>query len=250
MRRTDGADRVVRLLDMLGTCEDPLGVREIARRLDVHPSTASRLLGTLAASRFVEREEVSGRYRLGARIVGLAAATVALLPVVSQARPELEHLSAVTSETANLAILDGVHVVYVDQVTPAHTVVMASWVGRRSSAHASSSGKVLIAFGDPRARQALLRGKLERLTPRTVTDPERLDALLDKARRQGYAAGRGELEDGLVTIAAPVLAEGRAVAAISVSGPNYRLPEKDQPNLARQVMDAAAAASHRMAGRR
>ena len=96
------------------------------------------------------------RYRLGPRLVGLAATAVARLPVVSQARPELEQLSAATSETANLAILDRLHVVYVDQVTPAQTVVMASWVGRRSPVHASSSGKVLVAFGDPKLREALL----------------------------------------------------------------------------------------------
>jgi DNA-binding IclR family transcriptional regulator len=249
MRSTDGVERVTRVLDLLGSSAVGLGVREVARRLQIHPSTASRLLGTLAASGFVERDMPSGRYRLGARIVGLAAATVTRLPVVSQARPELEHLSIVTSETANLAILDRTHVVYVDQVTPAHTVVMASWVGRRSPAHASSSGKVLLAFGDPRARDAVIRGRLEQLTPHTVTDPARLATVLDQARRQGYATGTGELEEGLVTLAAPVLIEGRAVAAISVSGPSYRLPARDLAKLARRVMDGAAAASHRMAGR-
>ena len=248
MRVTEVADRVVSVLDLLGAEPDGLGVREIARRLDVHPSTASRLLGTLSASGLIEREG-GGRYRLGARIVGLAAAAVDRLPVVSQARPELEHLSAVTSETVNLAIRDGLHVVYVDQVTPAQTVVMASWVGRRSPVHASSSGKVLLAFGDERAREVVGRRRLEALTSRTVTDPDRLAEVLRRVRRQGYAASTGELEDGLVTIAAPVLVEGAAVAAISVSGPAYRLPTRDVPHLARQVMDAAAAASHRMAGR-
>jgi DNA-binding IclR family transcriptional regulator len=156
----------------------------------------------------------------------------------------------VTAETVNLAILDRLHVVYVDQVTPAHTVVMASWVGRRSPAHASSSGKVLIAFGDPRTRQALLHRRLERLTSRTITDPTRLAKALDQTRRQGYATGSGELEEGLVTMAAPVLVDGRAVAAVSVSGPSYRLPARDLAQLARLVMNGAAAASHRMAGRR
>lgn len=250
MRPTDGADRVVRVLELLGTSPTPLSVGDVARSLDVHASTASRLLATLAATRFVERDAGSSGYRLGARIVGLAAATVALMPVVSQARPELEHLSAVTSETVNLAILDGLHVVYVDQVTPAHTVVMASWVGRRSPAHASSSGKVLVAFGDPRTRQAVLSGKLDRLTPRTVTEPMRLAAVFDRVRREGYALGIGELEDGLVTMAAPVLVDGRAVAAVSLSGPSYRLPERDLSQLSRVLIDAASAASHRMAGRR
>ena len=84
----------------------------------MHRSTASRLLGTLAASGMVERDQLTQRYRLGARIVGLAATAVSRLPVVTQARPSSEHLSAATSETVNLAILDRFHVVYVDQVTP------------------------------------------------------------------------------------------------------------------------------------
>jgi DNA-binding IclR family transcriptional regulator len=226
-------------------------VREVARRLGVHPSTSSRLLATLAAGGLVERDATSGRYRVGARIVGLAAAAVDRLPVVSQARPELEHLSTITSETVNLAIRDGRHVVYVDQVTPAQTVVMASWVGRRSPAHASSSGKVLLAFGEDDLPSAVASlGRLERLTDRTVTDAAALVSTLVKVRRQGYAASAGELETGLVTIAAPVLAEGVAIAAVSVSGPSYRLPARDVPQLASRVIDAAAAAAHRMAGRR
>jgi DNA-binding IclR family transcriptional regulator len=182
-------------------------------------------------------------------MVGLAATAVARLPVVSQARPELEQLSAAASETVNLAILDRFHVVYVDQVTPAQTVVMASWVGRRSPVHASSSGKVLLAWGDPRARQALLRRRLEPLTERTITDPDELRRALGEVRRRGYAASNGELEDGLVTIAAPVLADGKAVAAVSISGPGYRVPTRDLPGLGRQVMEAAAAVGHRISGR-
>jgi DNA-binding IclR family transcriptional regulator len=249
MRVTDGAERVVTVLDALGAAPDGLGVSEVARALGVHRSTASRLLGTLGASGMVERDAATQRFRLGARMVGLAATAVARLPVVSQARPELEQLSAAASETVNLAILDRFHVVYVDQVTPAQTVVMASWVGRRSPVHASSSGKVLLAWGDPRARQALLRRRLEPLTDRTITDPDELRRALDEVRRRGYAASTGELEDGLVTIAAPVLADGKAVAAVSISGPGYRVPTRDLPGLGRQVMEAAAAVGHRMSGR-
>jgi DNA-binding IclR family transcriptional regulator len=73
---------------------------------------------------------------------------------------------------------------------------------------------------------------------------------LDRVRREGYAHGIGELEDGLVTMAAPVLVDGRAVAAVSLSGPSYRLPERDLSQLSRVLIDAASAASHRMAGRR
>jgi len=249
VRATDSAERVVKVLDLLGSAPEGLGVSDVAREIGVHRSTASRLLGTLASSRLVERDRRSARYRLGARIVGLAASAVARLPVVSQARPELERLSASSSETANLSILDGTHVVYVDQVTPAQTVVMASWVGRRSPAHASSSGKAMLAFGDPRVRAKALRGQLEAITPKTVTDPATLRSTLDEVRRRGYAVSNGELEEGLVTMAAPVLVDGRAVAAVSLSGPSFRIPARDVSRLARLLVDAAAAAGHRIAGR-
>jgi IclR family acetate operon transcriptional repressor len=226
-----------------------LTVGEIARRLGVHPSTASRLLGTIAMGGLIERDATTQRFRIGARVVGLAAAAVDRLPVVSQARPQLEHLSAVTSETANLAIRDGFHVVYVDQVTPAQTVVMASWVGRRSSVHASSSGKVLVAFGDPALEDAVVHRALEAVTPRTIVSPAALRQVWAQTRRQGYATSSGELEDGLITIAAPVMVDGRAVAAISVSGPAFRLPQRDIPRLGYDVIEAARAASLRMAGR-
>ena len=249
MRATDSAERVVHVLDVLAGAPEGLGVTEVAGELGVHKTTASRLLGTLARTGVIERNPDTRRYRLGARLVGLAGAAVARLPVVSQARPELEHLAKVSSETANLAILDGHHVIYVDQVMPSQAVVMASWVGRRSPAHASSSGKVLLAFGDERAREVVLRGKLERLTKHTITDPKRLRTLLDETRRRGYASGVGELEEGLVTVAAPVIVERRAVAAVSLSGPIFRIPPGDQPRLGRMLVDAATAIAHRMSGR-
>jgi IclR family acetate operon transcriptional repressor len=220
----------------------------VAGELGVHKTTASRLLATLAASGLLERDTATRCYRLGARLVSFAGAAVSRLPVVSQARPELEQLSSATAETANLAILDGSYVVYVDQVTPSHAVVMASWVGRRSPAHASSSGKALLAFGDGDVRERVLSRPLERLTDRTVTDPDRLRSVLEETRRRGYARSVGELEDGLITMAAPVLVDSIAVAAVSVSGPGFRIPPRDHPHLGQLLLNAAAAIGHRMSG--
>ena len=248
MRETDSAERVVAVLDRLAGAPEGLGVTELALLLGIHKTTASRLLGTLALTGVIERDTTTRRYRLGARLVSLAGAAVARLPVVSQARPELEHLATVAAETANLAILDGRHVVYVDQVVSSQAVVMASWVGRRSPAHASSSGKVLLAFSDEAVREAVLSAPLERLTPQTIIDPGRLRTLLEETRRRGYASGVGELEDGLVTVAAPVLLRQRAIGAVSLSGPIFRIPQRDHPHLGRLLMEAASAISRRMSG--
>jgi IclR family transcriptional regulator, acetate operon repressor len=248
MRVTDSVERVAASLELIGTAADGVSVTEVAAALDVHKATASRMLGTLARRGLVERDAGTMRYRVGPRLVSVAGGAVARLPIVSQARAELEKLTRRTSETSNLAVLDRFHVVYVDQVTPMNAVVMASWVGRRSPVHASSSGKVMLAFGDEADRTELLSRPLEALTPATVTDPVRLAEIFGAVRRQGFARSIGELEDGLVTIAAPVLSEGRSVAAVSCSGPTFRLPERDHPRLARLVVDAAAAIGHRVSG--
>jgi DNA-binding IclR family transcriptional regulator len=126
---------------------------------------------------------------------------------------------------------------------------MASWVGRRSPAHASSSGKVLLAFGDERGRDEVMTRPLEALTDETVTDPARLRVILDEVRRRGFARSIGELEDGLVTIAAPVLSDGRAVAAVSLSGPTFRIAARDHAHLTGMVVNAATSIGHRVAGR-
>ena len=125
---------------------------------------------------------------------------------------------------------------------------MASWVGRRSPANASSSGKAMLAFGDPALRESVLRGTLEAVTPKTVTDPAKLRAVLDQTRRRGYAVSTGELEEGLVTLAAPVLVDGRAVAAVSLSGPSSRIPARDISRLARLLVDAATGVGRQIAG--
>jgi DNA-binding IclR family transcriptional regulator len=247
VRATDGVDRVVTVLELLAEAPEGLRVADVARALDVHKATASRLLATLLARRVLDRD-ASGRYRLGPAFLRFAAVALTGLEMVSQARPELETLSRRTGETVNLGILDVVEVVYVDQVTGDHAIVAGNWVGRRSPAHCSSSGKVLLAFGDDATRDRVLAGPLERRTPHTVTDPRRLGALLEEVRRRGFARSVSELEDGLTTVAAPVFARGELVAAVSVSGPSFRLPARDLPQLGRLAVDAADSIGRRMSG--
>lgn len=247
MRATDGVDRVVTVLELLAEAPGGLRVTDISHALDVHKATASRLLATLAARRVLDRDG-SGRYRLGPAFLRFAASALTGLEMVSQARPELEVLERRTGETVNLAILEGTEVVYVDQVTGDHAIVAGNWVGRRSPAHCSSSGKVMLAFGDERTRERVLRGPLERRTSHTVTDPRRMRTVLDEVRRRGYARSVSELEDGLHTVAAPVFARGELVAAVSVSGPSFRLPAAELPQLGKLLVDAGGAIGRRIEG--
>ena len=230
MRTTEAADRVVTVLELLAESPEGLGPSEIAERLEVHKATASRLLGTLAARHFVERTS-PGRYRLGPGVIRLAGFAIHGTGLVTSARPAIEALSARTGETVTLGILEGLHVLYVDEVYDRHSIVSANWIGRRSPVHCSSSGKVLVAFDDDRVDQ-VLHGPLEGQTRHSVTDPGALRAVLADVRRRGFAASAGELEEGLNTVAVPVRLEGRVVAAVSISGPSFRLPARDLPRLA------------------
>lgn len=246
MRAIDGVDRVVTVLELLAEHRDGLRVADVARSLEVHRATASRLLGSLAARRIVERDAL-GRYRLGAGMIRFAAVALTGLDVVTRAREQLEELSARTGETVSLAVLDGTSVVYLDQSAGDHAVVAGNWVGRRSPAYASSSGKVLLAFGEETARRRALRGPFERLTRHTIDTARDLEAALDQVRRRGYATTISELEDGLSTVAAPVRVRGEVVAAVSVGGPSFRLPARELPRLGRVMIDAADAIGRRIA---
>ena len=179
-------------------------------------------------------------------IVRYAASALDELGAVSRARPELESLSLKTRETVSLGVLDGRDVLYIDQVTGHERVLFADWAGRRSPAHCSSSGKVLLANADPGRVEAFLTGPLATRTDRTITDPASLRERLGEVRRRGYERSIGELEVGLSTAAAPVWSQGKVVAAVSVGGPSFRLPARELPRLGRLAIETATAIGRRL----
>jgi DNA-binding IclR family transcriptional regulator len=245
MRATEAVDRVAAVLDLLADSPHGLSVTEVGDALGVHKATASRLLGTLAGHGLVERTR-ERRYRVGIGIVRYAASALSELGAVSRARPELEALSRASRETVSLGVLDGTDVLYIDQVTGRERVVFADWAGRRSPAHCSSSGKVLLAHLDDARLEAFLSRTLDARTERTIVDPATLRGRLDEIRRRGYERSIGELEDGLSTAAAPVWSRGKVVAAVSVGGPSSRLPARELPRLGRLAIEAAQAIGRRL----
>jgi Transcriptional regulator len=224
-----------------------MGVTELGRELDVHKATASRLFATLADHGFLERDPVTDKYRIGYGLVSLAGAAIGNMDVVRTARPMLESLAEKTRETVNLGVISGDDVVYVDQVAGARSIVSVNWVGQRTPLHATSNGKVLLAWLPDGERDRLLAHHLERTTPHTLTDPAKLLVALKEVRTKGYAQTIEELEEGLNAVAAPIrAAEGDVIAALSVSGPAFRLRPVDMPRAARFTIEAAGAISRRL----
>jgi DNA-binding IclR family transcriptional regulator len=244
--QVQSVNRALLVLDLLAQ-RGEAGVTELAAELAVHKSTAFRLVTALERRDLVEQVGDRGKYRLGLGILRLAAATTGHLDVSREGRGTCERLAVEIGETVNIAILDDGAAINVLQEFSNASVTTRNWIGRRTPLHATSSGKVLLAFADETLRKSVLTTPLERFTDRTITDPARLRAELDAALAQGWAATDDELEVGLTAIAAPIRnGTGRVIAAVSVSGPSYRMSASSFPDIAPRLVAGADEISLRM----
>lgn len=240
-------DRALYALELLAR-HGEAGVTDLATEIGVHKSTAFRLLGALEERELVEQAHERGKYRLGFGILRLASAVSGRLDVTQQGREICERLAGEVGETVNIAVLRSHYAVNVDQARGPSAVGTHNWVGELTPLHATSSGKVLLAFMSSQARRELLESAgLARFTARTITSIDELDRHLSSVARDGYVVSLEELEHGLNAVAAPIRDHtGVVVAALSVSGPVYRLTEERVLEIAPAVASAADAVGHRM----
>jgi IclR family acetate operon transcriptional repressor len=232
-------DRAIAILEILAR-EGATRVTDLASELEVHKSTASRLLGALEQGGLVEQTGDRGRYRLGVGVVRLAGAATAQLDLARESRPVCTRLAEEVGETINVAVARDGELVNISQVRGPHAISGQSWTGARTPVHATSSGKVLLAFG------ALpMPAELRRYTPRTITDPRKLG--LEEIARRGWASTMEELEPGLNAVAAPIRnIDGTVVAAVSASGPSFRLTPERLPEVAEVVAEGGREISRRL----
>jgi IclR family acetate operon transcriptional repressor len=236
--------RALALLEELSESEEGLGVNELARRIGVNASTASRLLATLESAGVVQRDG-QGPYRLGVALLTLAERVLSRLDLGTLARPVLVALMERTGETATLSLPGEREAITVDSVPSRSSVVSMARLGRPSVSHATAVGKVMLAFGGgplPRERD------LSALTDRTITDRAALAAEIAAVRERGYGTVFGEREADVNAIAAPVWGRAGALAAIlGIQGPAARL--EDPARLLAPLLDGAAELSRALGGR-
>ena len=214
------ADRALAILAAFNEGRPDVGVSELAAELGMHKSTVSRLLATLESRGLVRRDR--DRFVPGWELARLGALAMRGFALVGTSREGLERLADETGETVNLAVRDDGRALNVHQVDSTHFVGVTDWTGRAAPLYATANGKVLLAFAE-----GPLPRELTRLTRKTITDRSELRAELDRVRRDGFAIALEELELGLHAVAAPVFdCFGTCLAAISVSGPAYRLTER------------------------
>lgn len=236
--------RAIALLDALAESESGLGVNELARRIGVNASTASRLAATLQDAGLVERPVAGGPYRLGLRLVALSDRVLGQLDVRQRGRPLLIRLAQETGETATLSVPSGGQAVTVDFIPSGSSVVSMARLGRPSILHATAVGKVVLAL-DPHWALGHASGhaglELVPYTDRTITDPRALASELQAVRERGYAEAIGEREADLGALAAPVFGRGGELQAIlGLQGPVARLPAGTRRALRMPLLDACA----------
>lgn len=212
-------DKVLSVLTAFESERRPLALSEIATIADIPVSTAHRLVGELAEWQFVSRTS-NGRYQLGLRVWEMAQNVGRQLR--DTAKPFVQDLFSLTRETSHIAIRDGNEVLYIERVFDTRRVPHSTRVGGRLPMHPTAVGKVMLAFEEPWFRSAYLDLELVPETKRTITDPRKLAAELDRTRDRGFATTYGEQSLDTCSIAVPVFHTGRIGAALGIVVPSDR----------------------------
>jgi len=236
-------ERAAQLLVLVLDQDRPTTLGELARLTDLPKSTASRVVAALERNALVQRDSARGAIRPGPALLRFAQRGVADADLVALAGPVLRSLAAESGETINLAVPAVTGVNHLAQVDSRHMIGAANWVGRTVPFHPAANGKVFLAF----AASTLPPGELVRFTPHTICDRDHLTAALDTIRALGYATAVDEIEVGLSAVAAPVRgATGTCVAALSISGPSFRLGPSQLDNMGALLVEQAAVLSTRL----
>lgn len=244
---TPSITKALQVLEAFRESGPALGVSEIARLVGMPKSTTFRLLNHLCESGYVER---MGRlYILGSRLFELGNAVQMCRPdgLRGLALPHLGDLYASTNKVVHLAVLDGTDVVYLEKVHGLKALTVDTMVGGRTPAACSALGKAMLAFSDRRSIGRVLEGGLIRRTAYSHTDPARFLGELRWVSMDRVAYDREENRLGLACTAAPIVMNGRAVGAISVSGAATRFDGVRLSEQVRRAADAITKALHQQA---
>ncbi len=226
LKRPAGSQSLERGLDILEAIEaesGEVGVRELARRLDLSPSIVQRLVSSLAVRGYIEKNQETARYRLGHRAMVLGASGERDIDWLASARRELDRLAQDHQLDGFVAVLRAGRAIYLQAVQADRPVGIRVAVGSEMPLHSTAAGKILLAgLDDGPLRRLLGPRRLTAITAHTVTDPAALLANVAKVRRQGYATVVEENIPGILSVGAPISDRGgRVVAAISVAFPKY-----------------------------
>ncbi len=232
-------DRALTVLEQLASSGRPQTLAALADETGIPKPTLHRLLQTLL-DRGYATHEGSGLYGAGVRCFELGSLWAQNLDLRAIAAPYLATLNEVTQETVHLGVYEHGDVIYIDKIESPHQVVARTYVGRRCPASCVATGRVLLAHSDRYEIERVLAGPLPAYTEDSITDPEALNALLERTRRDGYAVNHGSYRPEVGGVAGPVRDyTGRVVASVGVCLPEHRFGPERFDELRSAVLDTA-----------
>ncbi|HIY85878.1 MAG TPA: IclR family transcriptional regulator [Candidatus Yaniella excrementavium] len=236
MSANQSVDRALSILWILNGAKQAT-VTEIARELEVHKSTASRLLSALEHQSLVVRRPDDLAYELGQGILQLAGSVNSQNDLTKSAQLLVETVAQHFKLTANVAVLDEIYAVNIAQSAPSERFFTPrQYVGRRTPGHATSSGKVLLAAAPDDIRKQLVHEPLERFTQWTITEKQELLNELTIVKEQGWAASNNEWDADMTAVAVPLHGIANdVIAAVTITGFTHDLPSDEFTSLAEDL---------------
>jgi DNA-binding IclR family transcriptional regulator len=240
--------KVLRILELLDQTPAGLQLKDIAAKTGINKSTVHRFVSHLETEAYLYRD-ATGTYMLGPKLVRLGSGVSFQATLANICHPTLERLREVTDETVNLAVLDGVSILYLDVLESFHTFRLASQVGMRRPLHCTSLGKAILANMDDTRKQDQILSSIEFSadTSRTLGSVARLKKDLAQTRVQGFALDDEEAQVGARCIGAAIYGpDTQVLGAISVSGPVSRVSKERLPFFSAEITKAAREISWRL----
>ncbi len=233
--------KALTLLDMIAGLSHEAGLSELSRLSGLDKATTRRFLVQLERFGFLEQDEQTRKYRIGAAPLRLAQIREARLPLLQHGVPMLRRLAASCGETVHMSEFTAgrLSTIHAEESFRAHRVTVK--VGTLLPLHASGSGLAYLAFSPPLLIEDYLSRPLERFTPHTIVETQSLRALLEETRRLGYSVNRQGLEGGMISVAAPILAPNKPpVGAVAIAAPLVRVDDRSIETLGQAVMETAS----------
>lgn len=223
------AFQILELLNQKGS----LTISQIHSTLHFNKSTISRLLNTLTELGYTQKISRNAGYVNTLKLFEMGNREVERLGVRRMAQPYLKHLACETKETINLAVLSGIHLIYIDKIESPDAIRVGYGSSKRIPAYCTGLGKAILAFMSKEKQEKLLvNAEFVRFTPTTITSQKLFKKDLDETKKRGYAYDNCEYEEGLACVAAPIInAGGEVIASISIAYPRARYvnnPEEEQ----------------------
>jgi DNA-binding IclR family transcriptional regulator len=241
-------EKAMAVLERLATSQNGLSLSELTRELSLPKSSTYGMLLTLERLGYLHRNQDTGRYMFGMKILSLANMAVIGLNLRKLATPYLRQLMIKTQLTVHMAIQEHHEAVIIEKADSPYTPKVETWVGKRMGIHCTAAGKALLSDWSEDEIDKLIRYGLPRYNDNTIVSPKKLKRELEVVSKEGYALDDEEETIGSRCVGAPIRDQtGKVVAAVSVAGFKQQIHHETFPSLVASVKETAASISQQLA---